>query len=81
MPTMWVKRENYRETKTGVLQKILVYTQGGGALIGNGWVVHHEGKTYKPVLISLDGKSLPDEWYSLLVTGESFLVVVNDTIQ
>ena len=81
MPTMWVKRENYRETKTGIMQKLLVYTHGGGALIGTGWVVHHEGKTSKPTLISLDGKPLAEEWYSILVTGESYLVVVNDTIQ
>ena len=64
----------------GMLQYLRVFTQGGGALIGSGWVIHKNRYQQDVTLISLDGKELPEDWYTLQIVDEGRLVVINGSI-
>jgi hypothetical protein len=82
MPKLEVRIEAEKlVTKTGVMQKLLVYEHGGGALLGSGWVIHHNGKSFRPTLIAFDGTELPIGWYNIKILDETYLIVVNNTVQ
>lgn len=72
--------EKKRKSNTGIMQKLVVYSEDGGAIIGSGWVIHTTTETYAPTLISLDGKPLEQGWYNLRIVDDGFLVVLNRSI-
>lgn len=63
------------KSNTGVLQKILVYSQFDFRQIGHGWILHMNGRESNPTLIGLDGNSMEMGWYFIEVTDETHLVV------
>ncbi len=66
----------------GILQKVYVYEHGGGALLGNGWVItRDDGKQAAPVLFDIKGNRLPEGWYNLQVVERQQLVVIPRMIQ
>ncbi len=66
----------------GILQKVYVYEQGGGALLGNGWVItRDDGKQSAPALFDIRGIPLPEGWYTLQVVAGTQLVVIPRMIQ
>ena len=67
-------------TKTGLIDRLLVYS--GGVQVGYGYIlVDYKGKVHVPNLFANDGSQLPEQWYNLVATGESSLVVLTRRIQ
>lgn len=77
---MTIMEKKPQHTNSGIMQKLVVYSNEGGAIIGSGWVIHTPFKTYTPTLIALDGTPLEEGWYTLQVVGEGFPVVLNRSI-
>jgi hypothetical protein len=63
---------------TGVIQGLLVYEKD--ELIGRGWIIYDEKWKVDPLLVDLTGKCLPTGFYTLVVSNESFLIVVNRSV-
>jgi len=72
------KMEKRKRTKTALLHILQVY-DNNHQQVGNGWIVWHEGRTYRPILCDFDGLPLEEGWFNLLTT-ESHLIVVNRSI-
>jgi outer membrane protein assembly factor BamB len=75
---MEIIEKERKKSNSGIMTKLLVYE--GEALVGNGWVIFHNGRNSAPTLISLNGKPLEVGWYNL-VAIEQQLVVINKTVQ
>jgi hypothetical protein len=69
-----------RKSDTGILQKILVYSQGEHRLLGHGWVLYKGGIIGTPTLIDLNGNAMEEGWYTIAVTDESHLVIAPEGI-
>ena len=66
----------------GLMCKVLAYDKPGGALLGSGWLLYRgDGKVMAPDLFDLIGEKLPEGWYNLQITQESYCVVIPRMVQ
>jgi len=57
------------------LNRLLVFN--GAIQVGYGYIiVDNNGRVHAPNLFANDGSQLPMQWYNLMATGESELVVL-----
>jgi hypothetical protein len=79
---MFDMANNSKPPRLGIIQKVYVYSQGGGALLGNGWVLtRDDGRQAAPDLFDIKGNKLPEGWYTLQVVGEQHIVVIPRMVQ
>lgn len=68
------------KSNTGIMQKILVYSQGDHRLLGTGWVLTKGKYQFTPTLIDHDGNRMEEGWYTIAVTDVQYLVVAPDGV-
>ena len=66
---------------SAIMQRLNVYHNKTGQLIGKGFVFYYRDRMSVPTLYDDNGLLPENEWYTLQITGDNMLVLVNETIQ